>query len=123
MTNEPVIALDKLSLKAGNRYLLKDISWQVTRGEHWVVFGMNGCGKTTLLSVLAGYKQPTAGTLQMLGEAYTPQNILDLRRRIGAGSADHFSIRNSRRNLRSISCSLVSPVRSAATGAPFRWPM
>ena len=27
MTNEPVIALDKLSLK--------DISWQVARGEHW----------------------------------------------------------------------------------------
>lgn len=90
MTNEPVIALDKLSLKAGNRYLFKDISWQVTRGEHWVVFGMNGCGKTTLLSVLAGYKQPTAGTLQMLGEAYTPQNILDLRRRIGWVSGSFF---------------------------------
>lgn len=33
MTNEPVIALDKLSLKAGKRYLLKDISWQVTRAD------------------------------------------------------------------------------------------
>lgn len=51
MQAENVIDVKNLSLKAGYRYLLKDINWQVARGEHWLLFGMNGSGKTTLLSI------------------------------------------------------------------------
>ena len=43
------IDMENICVKAGLHYLLKDISWQVKPGEHWVVFGRNGCGKTTLL--------------------------------------------------------------------------
>ena len=65
MQEDKIIDVEKLSLKAGYRYLLKDITWQVKPGEHWVVFGMNGSGKTTLLSLLAGYKQATSGRLSV----------------------------------------------------------
>ena len=85
-----VIDTESLSLKAGHRYLLNNIDWQVKRGEHWLVFGMNGCGKTTLLSILAGFKQPSRGIVRVLNETYTANNILNLRKRIGWVSSSFF---------------------------------
>ncbi|MDO4280490.1 MAG: ATP-binding cassette domain-containing protein [Peptococcaceae bacterium] len=85
-----IIETNKLSLKAGTKYLLKDIDWKVRPGENWIVFGMNGCGKTTLLSILAGYRQASSGTFTILGERYTPENILLLRRKIGWVSSSFF---------------------------------
>jgi iron complex transport system ATP-binding protein len=88
--NDYVIELNKVSCKAGYRYLLKDITWQVKPGEHWVVFGMNGSGKTTLLSVIAGFRHYTDGDIKVLGENFCNENILNIRRRIGWVSASFF---------------------------------
>ncbi len=78
-----VLEMQGLGFKSGNRYILKDIDWQVKKGEHWAVFGMNGSGKTTLLSIAAGFMDYTHGDMTILGEHYTDENILDIRRRIG----------------------------------------
>ena len=110
MPKELVIDVKNLELKAGYRYLLKDINWQVERGENWVVFGMNGSGKTTLLSVLAGYKQATAGNFTVLGETYSAENILNLRRRIGWVSGSFFDQKYTRE-------SALDIVLSGKTGA------
>ena len=40
---QPIIDAQDLSKKVGQRYLLKDITWQVQPGEHWCIFGLNGC--------------------------------------------------------------------------------
>ena len=76
------IEMKKLCCKAGYRFLLKDIDWQVEQGDHWVIFGMNGCGKTTLLSIVAGVHAQTSGTVKIFGEEYTQNNILKLRKKI-----------------------------------------
>ena len=78
-----VIEAKNLSCLSGVRYLIKDITWQVRKGEQWVVFGRNGCGKTTLLSVIAGYKSPSGGALSVLGQPYSADNILQVRKHIG----------------------------------------
>lgn len=88
--NEHVIELNKVSCKAGYRYLLKDITWQVKPGEHWAVFGMNGSGKTTLLSIIAGFKHYTGGKVTVFGEVFSNDNILNIRKRIGWVSASFF---------------------------------
>ena len=88
--NTPIIEAKHLSCKVGYRYLLQDINWTVNKGEHWVVFGMNGCGKTTLLSIIAGFHAETHGTLNVFGEPYTKDNILEFRRRIGWVSSSFF---------------------------------
>ena len=88
--NETVIKTEKLCCQSGKHYLLKDITWEVKRGEHWVVFGLNGSGKTTLLSAIAGYKQPTEGKLEVLGQHYSEDTIFSLSRRIGWISASFF---------------------------------
>lgn len=88
--NEALIDLKNLSCQAGYQYLLRDINWQVRPGEQWVVFGQNGCGKTTLLSIVAGYKGYSSGELRIFGQSYTPENILKLRKRIGWISSSFF---------------------------------
>jgi len=90
MDMEPIIQVEKLCCQSGNRYLLRDINWQVNRGEQWVVFGLNGSGKTTLLSIIAGYKSHTAGTVKVFGEAFTQENVLTIRKRIGWVSSSYF---------------------------------
>ena len=85
-----VIEVQKLACKIGHNYLLNNINWEVERGERWAVYGMNGCGKTTLLSIIAGFKHYTAGTLKVFGEEYTNENTLNIRKKIGFISSSFF---------------------------------
>lgn len=87
---QSIIQADEISVKSGNRFLLNKINWTVNKGEHWAVFGMNGSGKTTLLSIIAGFKSPTSGKLHVLGNAYTKDNILELRKKVGWVSSSFF---------------------------------
>ena len=87
---DKIIEIDKLSCKAGSRYLLKNINWQLNRGENWFLFGLNGSGKTTLLSIIAGYRAYTAGNIHIFGEKYSEENVLALRRKIGFVSSSFF---------------------------------
>lgn len=87
---ETIIKTTNLSCKSGKRHLLKQINWEVKKGEHWVIFGMNGSGKTTLLSIIAGFKAYTSGDLEVFGQHYSNENILQLRRKIGWVSSSFF---------------------------------
>ncbi|MBQ3119536.1 MAG: ATP-binding cassette domain-containing protein [Peptococcaceae bacterium] len=87
---ETVIDLYQVNYKVGHKYLLHDITWQVKRGEHWVVFGMNGSGKTTLLSMISGFLQQTKGKVELFGENFNNENIIEIRKRIGWVSASFF---------------------------------
>ncbi len=52
---EAIIALEALTIKAGAKTLLENISFSVSEGEAWAITGPSGSGKTTLGKVLAGY--------------------------------------------------------------------
>lgn len=90
MNNENILKIENLNSKVGTRYLLRNINWEVNRGDRWVVLGMNGCGKTTLLSIIAGYRAFTSGKLTIFGEQYNQENVLKLRKKIGFVSASFF---------------------------------
>jgi NitT/TauT family transport system ATP-binding protein len=47
---------------------VEEVSFQVRRGEKFVVLGPSGCGKSSLLKAGAGFVQPTAGSLLFKGE-------------------------------------------------------
>lgn len=85
-----MIKAENLACQSGRRYLVHQISWEVQAGEHWILFGMNGCGKTTLLSIIAGFKGYTKGKLQVFGQEYNEENIFVLRKRIGWVSSSFF---------------------------------
>jgi iron complex transport system ATP-binding protein len=89
--NRPAIELPVIEV-AGLRVdrdalILDAIDWRVDAGQHWVILGANGSGKTSLLSVLTGYLAPTAGTISVLGETYGRADWRELRTRIGLVSS------------------------------------
>ncbi|MCC8022289.1 MAG: ABC transporter ATP-binding protein [Clostridiales bacterium] len=48
-------------------WALKDISFEVKKGEHMAIMGLNGAGKSTLLKTIVGVMKPTEGTIQKHG--------------------------------------------------------
>ena len=57
--------------KRGEVTALKDLSLDVQDGEFLVVVGASGCGKTTLLNLIAGFDAPTAGQILLDGKPVT----------------------------------------------------
>ena len=49
---EHVVDLNKVSIRYGERTILKDLDWTVKSGEKWALSGENGSGKSTLLSLV-----------------------------------------------------------------------
>jgi len=75
-----------LSIRRAGIRILDGINWTVNAGEHWVILGPNGSGKTSLLKALTGYMTPTAGEITVLGEEYGESDWRELRKRIGVVS-------------------------------------
>lgn len=78
-----MIHVQNIHVYRNGKTMLQRVSWNVERGEHWVVLGLNGSGKTTLLNVINGYLWPNEGTVQVLGETFGHTYIPNLRKRIG----------------------------------------
>lgn len=66
--------------------VLQGINWELRRGEHWVVLGGNGAGKTTFLKLVASDLYPMFGARVSRFEFTAENTIWDLRRRIGCVS-------------------------------------
>jgi ATP-binding cassette subfamily F protein uup len=54
----------EVSLKLGARELLHDVTWRLGPGDRVAIVGVNGSGKTSLLRLLAGELQPSAGEVE-----------------------------------------------------------
>ena len=62
---------EHLTIERGGRVLVRDLDLEITRGSRIGVIGPNGCGKSSLLAVLAGDIDPTQGrVLQPQGSQY-----------------------------------------------------
>ena len=85
-----ILEIEKLCYQTGDRFIVNHVNWQIKKGEQWVLFGLNGCGKTTLLSIISGFRGFTGGKLKVFGEEYSDENILSLRKRIGFVSSSFF---------------------------------
>ncbi len=83
----PVLAVEHLSIRRGRTAILRDLNWQVCAGEHWVILGANGSGKTSLLSALTGYFSATEGEISLLGERFGEADWRELRTQIGVVSS------------------------------------
>ena len=79
----PLLNLHGLTVMRDRTTLLQDVAWRVERGEHWVILGSNGCGKTSLLKALTGYLTPSSGEIDLLGRRYGESDWRDLRLEIG----------------------------------------
>ena len=64
---EYLLKIVKKDLRFNEFYALKDISFQIEKGDAVALMGMNGSGKSTLLKVIAGVLYPTVGTVSVRG--------------------------------------------------------
>lgn len=60
---EPVIRVESVTKKFGDVYAVDDISLSIHQGEFFSLLGSSGCGKTTLLRMLAGFETPSTGRI------------------------------------------------------------
>ncbi len=86
--NSHIINLQSITLVRNKTSILSDISWTIKSGEHWVLMGRNGSGKTMLLKIISGYLWPTSGTVEVLGKKFGEVDIRELRKHIGWVSSD-----------------------------------
>ncbi|MDE3066031.1 MAG: ATP-binding cassette domain-containing protein [Verrucomicrobiota bacterium] len=82
-----ILQVSDLRIERGGTIILDGVNWRVGRGQHWVILGANGSGKTSLLSALTGYLTPTAGDILLLGKIYGHADWRELRKQIGLVSS------------------------------------
>jgi iron complex transport system ATP-binding protein len=59
----------------------------VERGQHWVILGANGSGKTSLLSALTGYLMPSQGEIRIGAARFGADDWREVRRSVGLVSS------------------------------------
>lgn len=69
--NQPFLALTGVSKAFGTNTVISDIDLTLEKGEFVSFLGPSGCGKTTVLRMVAGFEQPSRGTIHIDGQDMT----------------------------------------------------
>lgn len=77
---ENIIELKHVSFSYGEHEVLKDITFNIHRGDYLGMIGPNGSGKTTLLKIILGLLTPNQGSVHLFGR---PSEQFKLRGRLG----------------------------------------
>jgi phospholipid/cholesterol/gamma-HCH transport system ATP-binding protein len=83
---DPIIEVEDLVARYGDRTVLDGLGFKVRRGEIFVILGGSGSGKTTLLRTLVGLMRPYSGRILIRGEDFTAMSgdeRIELRKKIG----------------------------------------
>src|SRR5882672_1954890 len=80
--------------RVGSVQALKNVSFQIAKGETLALVGGSGCGKSTLAKVITGLIQPDQGTLLWEGQALASFSRLERARRIQMIFQDPFASLN-----------------------------
>lgn len=85
-SHNTAIEIEELVTHYGERMILKGVDLQIERGEIMVIMGGSGSGKSTLLRHLLGLRQPTSGSIRLLGQDITrldSEQMYSLRQEMG----------------------------------------
>jgi len=85
-----IFDLKKVKVAYYGKEILSNISWQVKQGEKWALFGNNGSGKSTILSLLFGdHPQAYANDIYLFGQKRgMGQNIWEIKKNTGFTSPE-----------------------------------
>jgi len=69
-TSHPHIAIRDLTMAFGDFLIQKDLTFDIRKGDIFIIMGGSGCGKSTLLRHLVGLKSPAKGTVSYHGVSF-----------------------------------------------------
>lgn len=80
--NKPAMEVRNLSFAYGKNRVLKDISFQIKEGDITTIMGANGCGKTTLFSLMTRNLYPRRGDIFLKGKNIQNLGLKEFARRV-----------------------------------------
>jgi molybdate transport system ATP-binding protein len=82
---QTALRMENVSVRYGNRAILRNVNWEVKNGEKWALLGANGSGKSTLLSlVCADHPQAYANSIYLFDRKRgSGESIWEIKQRIG----------------------------------------
>lgn len=78
-----MLELSGITKRYGRSFALESLDLSLGAHQTTVLIGPSGCGKSTLLRIMIGLVQSDAGSVRVLGNELTPNNILSIRRDMG----------------------------------------
>ncbi len=63
------VSLESVSMAFGDFVAVRDATLEIEAGEFFSFLGPSGCGKTTILRLISGFNEPTAGSVRIGGES------------------------------------------------------
>jgi len=83
---DPVVVFDNVSIGFEGKSVLKNISFEVDRGQTMIILGPAGCGKSVLMKLANGLMSPDSGVITVFGQEITAmreREMFQLREHIG----------------------------------------
>ena len=81
--SDSVIELEHVDAGYPGAVILHDVTFEVKRGEIFILLGGSGCGKSTVMKHMIGLNPVLAGTLRVAGEEWSRRTRASLCRKIG----------------------------------------
>lgn len=115
ISSPTVLSLSGVTFRRNGKEILDDVSFEVSRGEHWVMLGANGAGKSTILGFCGAMVHPTTGTVKVLGHQLGKVELQALRPHIG-----HVDPRHRVRPLMAVTQVVLTGITGTVL-LPMRW--
>jgi iron complex transport system ATP-binding protein len=112
--SETAAALHDVEFRRRGRIILSDVNLEILPGERWVIFGPNGIGKSTMISMMSSRLFPSEGKIDILGNRMGTVDVFSLRPQIGLASRELAKMFPSEEDP-------LDAVVTAATGVTGRW--
>ena len=92
LDTDEIVNLENVTIRYGERTILKDLNWTIKKGEKWALSGENGAGKSTLLSLIcADNPQSYTCNISLFGKKRgTGESIWEIKKHIGYVSPEMF---------------------------------
>ena len=80
---EKILSYKNVSFRRDGREILKNINWEIKKGENWALLGLNGSGKSTLLSMIPAYTFATSGEVSVFEKKFGTCIWAEVKEKVG----------------------------------------
>ena len=78
-----ILSYKNVSFRRDGREILKNINWEIKKGENWALLGLNGSGKSTLLSMIPAYTFATNGEVSVFEKKFGTCVWAEVKEKVG----------------------------------------